>query len=41
MVEHLYSYSKLEVYNSTFTDNNCTTNNGGGAIGAFNLYLHI
>ncbi|WP_299524150.1 Ig-like domain repeat protein [uncultured Methanobrevibacter sp.] len=30
----LYTYSYLQIYNSTFTGNNCTTNNGGGAIGA-------
>jgi len=34
----LYTYSTLEVYNSTFIDNNCTTDNGGGAIGASNYY---
>jgi len=28
----LFTYGKLEVINSTFTDNNCTTNTGGGAI---------
>ncbi|WP_407416199.1 Ig-like domain-containing protein [Methanobrevibacter sp.] len=28
----LFSYSTLEVFNSTFTGNNCTTNTGGGAI---------
>lgn len=32
----LFTYSKLEVYNSIFEDNNCSTNNGGGAIGAYN-----
>lgn len=31
----LYTYSKLEIYNSTFKWNNCSTNNGGGAIGAY------
>ncbi|WP_297982156.1 Ig-like domain-containing protein, partial [uncultured Methanobrevibacter sp.] len=31
----LFSYGKLEVYNSIFDNNNCTTNNGGGAIGGF------
>ncbi|WP_296888771.1 Ig-like domain repeat protein [uncultured Methanobrevibacter sp.] len=30
----LYTYSHLQVYNSVFIGNNCTTNNGGGAIGA-------
>jgi len=30
----LYTYSYLQIYNTTFTGNNCTTNNGGGAIGA-------
>ena len=30
----LYTYSYLQVYNSIFIGNNCTTNNGGGAIGA-------
>ena len=30
----LYTYSYLQVYNSIFSGNNCTTNNGGGAIGA-------
>ncbi len=30
----LYTYSWLQIYNSTFIGNNCTTNNGGGAIGA-------
>ncbi len=33
----LYTYSLLEVYDSTFINNNCTTNNGGGAIGAYNF----
>ena len=32
----LFTYSKLKIYNCTFEDNNCTTNNGGGAIGAYN-----
>ena len=32
----LYTYSVLRVYNSFFEDNNCSTNNGGGAIGAYN-----
>ena len=32
----LFTYSKLEVYNSIFEDNNCSTDNGGGAIGAYN-----
>lgn len=31
----LYSYSILEVINSTFTGNNCSTDNGGGAIGGY------
>ena len=35
----LYTYSYLQIYNSRFIGNNCTTNNGGGAIGASN-YLH-
>ncbi|WP_458403261.1 Ig-like domain repeat protein [Methanobrevibacter sp.] len=30
----LYTYSYLQVYNSVFIGNNCTTDNGGGAIGA-------
>lgn len=30
----LYTYSNLKVYNSVFIGNNCTTDNGGGAIGA-------
>ena len=30
----LYTYSNLQIYNCNFTGNNCTTNNGGGAIGA-------
>ena len=30
----LYTYSYLQVYNTTFRGNNCTTNNGGGVIGA-------
>ena len=32
----LFTYSKLKIKNCTFEDNNCTTNNGGGAIGAYN-----
>ena len=32
----LYTYSVLEVYNSVFEDNNCTTDTGGGAIGSYN-----
>lgn len=32
----LFTYSKLKICNCTFEDNNCTTNNGGGAIGAYN-----
>ena len=35
----LYTYSYLQIYDCTFTGNNCTTNNGGGAIGACK-YLH-
>jgi hypothetical protein len=30
----LYAYGDLNIYNTTFIGNNCTTNNGGGAIGA-------
>ena len=30
----LYTYSYLQIYNSVFVGNNCTTDNGGGAIGA-------
>ena len=30
----LYTYSYLQIYDSVFVGNNCTTNNGGGAIGA-------
>ena len=30
----LYTYSYLQIYNSSFIGNNCTTNSGGGAIGA-------
>ena len=30
----IYCYNIMNIYNSTFVDNNCTTNNGGGAIGA-------
>lgn len=30
----LYTYSYLQVYNTVFAGNNCTTDNGGGAIGA-------
>ena len=30
----LYTYAYLQVYNSVFRGNNCTTDNGGGAIGA-------
>ena len=30
----LYTYSYLQIYNTIFEGNNCTTNNGGGAIGA-------
>lgn len=32
----LFTYSLLKIKNCTFEDNNCTTNNGGGAIGAYN-----
>lgn len=35
----LYTYSYLQIYNTIFKGNNCTTNNGGGAIGA-SKYLH-
>lgn len=35
----LYTYSYLQIYNSRFIGNNCTTNNGGGAIGVCK-YLH-
>ena len=39
----LYTYSYLQIHNSIFTGNNCTTNNGGGAIGAsyYNSKPHI
>ena len=30
----LYVYNIANIYNTTFEGNNCTTNNGGGAIGA-------
>ncbi|WP_298521911.1 Ig-like domain repeat protein [uncultured Methanobrevibacter sp.] len=30
----MYTYSYLQIYNTTFLNNNCTTSNGGGAIGA-------
>ena len=30
----LYTYAYLQIYNTVFIGNNCTTNNGGGAIGA-------
>jgi hypothetical protein len=30
----LYVYNIVNIYNTTFEGNNCTTNNGGGAIGA-------
>ena len=30
----LYTYSYLNIYNTVFSGNNCTTNSGGGAIGA-------
>ena len=30
----LYAYGNLKIYNSVFIGNNCTTDNGGGAIGA-------
>ncbi len=30
----LYTYSYLQIYNTVFSGNNCTTNSGGGAIGA-------
>ena len=35
----LYTYSFLQIYRCNFIGNNCTTNNGGGAIGACK-YLH-
>lgn len=35
----LYTYSDLEVYDSNFTNNNCSTNSGGGAIGASNYFF--
>lgn len=35
----LYTYATLEVFDSNFTDNNCSTNNGGGAIGASNYFF--
>ncbi|WP_405321885.1 hypothetical protein [Methanobrevibacter thaueri] len=35
----LYTYANLEVYDSNFTNNNCTTNAGGGAIGASNYFF--
>lgn len=35
----LYTYSFLQIYRCNFIGNNCTTNNGGGAIGACR-YLH-
>ena len=39
----LYTYGNLNLYNTTFIGNNCTTNNGGGAIGAckYNSAPHI
>jgi hypothetical protein len=41
----LYTYSYLQIYNCRFIGNNCTTNNGGGAIGACRYqhspYIHI
>ncbi len=42
----LYDYGILYIYNSTFDSNNCTTNNGGGAIGAcklgtFEPYIYV
>ena len=30
----LYTYANLNIYNCSFIGNNCTTNNGGGVIGA-------
>ena len=30
----LYTYSYLQIYNTIFVGNNCSTNSGGGAIGA-------
>lgn len=35
----LYAYGTVEVYDSNFTNNNCSTNNGGGAIGASNYFF--
>lgn len=35
----LYTYSDLEVYDSNFTNNNCSTDSGGGAIGASNYFF--
>ena len=35
----LYAYGTLIIYDSNFTDNNCSTNNGGGAIGASNYFM--
>ena len=41
----LYTYSYLQIYNTVFSGNNCTTNNGGGAIGACSYlsdpHIHI
>ena len=34
----LYTYSELEVYDSNFTNNNCSYPQGGGAIGASNYF---
>ena len=36
----LYTYSSLNIYNTIFVGNNCTTDNGGGAIGAC-VYLSV
>ena len=35
----LYAYGTVRVYDSNFTNNNCSTNNGGGAIGASNYFF--
>ncbi len=35
----LYGYGTIRVYDSNFTNNNCSTNNGGGAIGASNYFF--
>ena len=35
----LYTYANLEVYDSNFTNNNCSYPQGGGAIGASNYFF--